>query len=91
MAHKKGQGTSRNGRDSHSKRLGVKRFAGQNVTSGSILVRQRGTRFHPGKNVGRGKDDTLFATIDGIVRFRNRGRKGRMIEVHPPEAVQASI
>lgn len=87
MAHKKGQGTSRNGRDSRSKRLGVKRFAGQVVTSGSILVRQRGTRFHPGKNVGRGKDDTLFATIDGIVRFRNRGRKGRMIEVHPAEAV----
>ncbi len=87
MAHKKGQGTSRNGRDSQSKRLGVKRFAGQIVSSGSILVRQRGTRFHPGKNVGRGKDDTLFATIDGIVKFRDRGRKGRMIEVHPAEAV----
>lgn len=86
MAHKKGQGTSRNGRDSQSKRLGVKRFAGQVVTSGSILVRQRGTRFHPGKNVGRGKDDTLFATIDGIVKFRDRGRRGRMIEVHPAEA-----
>lgn len=83
MAHKKGQGTSRNGRDSQSKRLGVKRFAGQLVTSGSILVRQRGTRFHPGKNVGRGRDDTLFATVDGIVEFRNRGRKGRMIQVHP--------
>ena len=83
MAHKKGQGTSRNGRDSHSKRLGVKRFAGQFVTGGSILVRQRGTRFHPGLNVGRGKDDTLFAKIDGIVAFRNRGRKGRMISVHP--------
>ena len=83
MAHKKGQGTSRNGRDSNAKRLGVKRFAGQTVTSGSILVRQRGTRFHPGLNVGRGKDDTLFAKIDGIVEFRNRGRKGRMISVHP--------
>lgn len=86
MAHKKGQGTSRNGRDSHSKRLGVKRFAGQLVTGGSILVRQRGTRFHPGANVGRGKDDTLFAKIDGIVEFRNRGRKGRMISVNPAEA-----
>lgn len=83
MAHKKGQGTSRNGRDSNAKRLGVKRFAGQTVTSGSILVRQRGTRFHPGVNVGRGKDDTLFAKIDGVVEFRNRGRMGRMISVHP--------
>ena len=86
MAHKKGQGTSRNGRDSHSKRLGVKRFAGQLVTGGSILVRQRGTRFHPGANVGRGKDDTLFAKIDGIVEFRDRGHKGRMISVNPAEA-----
>ncbi len=86
MAHKKGQGTSRNGRDSHSKRLGVKRFAGQVVSSGSILVRQRGTRFHPGKNVGRGKDDTLFAKIDGIVQFHNRGQKGRSIHVLPAEA-----
>ena len=86
MAHKKGQGTSRNGRDSHSKRLGVKRFAGQTVTSGSILVRQRGTRFQPGLNVGRGKDDTLFAKIDGVVEFRNRGRKGRMISIHPAVA-----
>ena len=85
MAHKKGQGTSRNGRDSHSKRLGVKRFAGQVVTAGSILVRQRGTRFKPGVNVGRGKDDTLFAKIDGIVEVRNRGRMGRMISVHPVE------
>ncbi len=86
MAHKKGQGTSRNGRDSHSKRLGVKRFAGQTVTSGSILVRQRGTKFHPGLNVGRGKDDTLFAKIDGVVEFRDRGRMGRMISVHPAAA-----
>lgn len=82
MAHKKGQGTSRNGRDSHSKRLGVKRFAGQAVTAGSILVRQRGTKFKPGLNVGRGRDDTLFAKIDGFVEFRNRGRMGRMISVH---------
>lgn len=83
MAHKKGQGTSRNGRDSQSKRLGVKRFAGETVRGGSILVRQRGTRFHPGLNVGRGKDDTLFARTDGVVQFRDRGRKGRMISVHP--------
>ncbi len=86
MAHKKGQGTSRNGRDSHSKRLGVKRFAGQTVTAGSILVRQRGTRFHPGINVGRGKDDTLFAKVDGVVEFRDRGRKGRMISVQAAAA-----
>lgn len=83
MAHKKGQGTSRNGRDSAAKRLGVKRFAGQVVTGGSILVRQRGTRFRPGLNVGRGKDDTLFAKIDGVVEFRNRGQKGRFIHVNP--------
>ncbi len=86
MAHKKGQGTSRNGRDSQSKRLGVKRFAGETVTSGSILVRQRGTKFRPGLNVGRGRDDTLFAKIDGIVEFRDRGRLGRMISVHPDGA-----
>ncbi len=83
MAHKKGQGTSRNGRESEAKRLGVKRFAGQVVTGGSILVRQRGTRFQPGLNVGRGKDDTLFAKIDGVVEFRNRGQKGRVIHVNP--------
>ena len=76
MAHKKGGGSSRNGRDSHSKRLGVKKFAGQIVTAGSIIVRQRGTRIHPGDNVGRGSDDTLFAKIDGTVRFKARhGRK----------------
>lgn len=86
MAHKKGLGSSRNGRDSHSKRLGVKRFAGQLVTGGSILVRQRGTPFKPGENVGRGKDDTLFAKIDGIVAFRNRGRHGRFIDVNPVQA-----
>ncbi len=87
MAHKKGQGTSRNGRESDSKRLGVKRFAGQTVTGGSILVRQRGTRFRPGVNVGRGKDDTLFAKIDGIVEFRNRGQMGREIHVNPVPTV----
>jgi large subunit ribosomal protein L27 len=81
MAHKKGQGSSRNGRDSNAQRLGVKRFAGQDVKGGSILVRQRGTRFLPGDNVGRGKDDTLFAKVGGVVRFRERGRQGRIISV----------
>jgi large subunit ribosomal protein L27 len=83
MAHKKGQGSSRNGRDSNSQRLGVKRFGGQLVTGGSILVRQRGTRFFPGDNVGRGKDDTLYARVAGVVRFRDRGRQGRIISVDP--------
>jgi large subunit ribosomal protein L27 len=73
MAHKKGVGSSRNGRDSNPQMLGVKRFAGQFVTGGSILVRQRGTRFKPGLNVGRGSDDTLFAKLDGVVRFERRG------------------
>lgn len=79
MAHKKGMGSSRNGRDSHSQRLGVKRFAGQTVTAGSILIRQRGTRFFPGLNVGMGKDHTLFAKIAGIVTFN----KPRMVSVLP--------
>jgi large subunit ribosomal protein L27 len=83
MAHKKGQGSSRNGRDSNSQRLGVKRFAGQIVTGGSILVRQRGTKFFPGENVGRGKDDTLFAKIAGVVRYRDRGRMGNEISIEP--------
>ncbi len=83
MAHKKAGGSSRNGRESHSKRLGVKRFAGQLVHGGSILVRQRGTPIKPGKNVGRGKDDTLFAFIDGRVQFENRGRMGRFVRVDP--------
>ena len=73
MAHKKAGGSSRNGRDSISKRLGVKRYAGQVVLAGNILIRQRGTKFHPGKNVGRGKDDTLFATSDGVVEFSVKG------------------
>jgi large subunit ribosomal protein L27 len=81
MAHKKGLGSTKNGRDSKSKRLGVKRFAGQVVTAGSILVRQRGTHFHPGENVGRGGDDTLFAKIDGQVEF-TKGLK-RQVHVHP--------
>lgn len=76
MAHKKGGGSSKNGRDSNAQRLGVKRFGGQLVSAGSILIRQRGTRIHPGENVGRGKDDTLFAKIDGTVRYHeNRGKK----------------
>jgi large subunit ribosomal protein L27 len=85
MAHKKGVGSSRNGRDSTAQRLGVKRFGGQFVSGGSILVRQRGTRFKPGTNVGIGSDDTLFAKIDGVVRFEDRGRKGRFISVYPAE------
>ena len=78
MAHKKGMGSSRNGRDSASQRLGIKRFGGQVVRAGSILVRQRGTKFHPGRNVGRGSDDTLFAKADGYVDF-TRGRRGRSL------------
>jgi large subunit ribosomal protein L27 len=85
MAHKKGQGSTRNGRDSQSKRLGVKRFGGQFVTGGSILVRQRGTRYFPGNNVGRGGDDTLFTKIDGYVKFENKGRKGKFISVYPTQ------
>ena len=83
MAHKKGQGSSRNGRDSNPKNLGVKRYGGQQVTGGTILVRQRGTRFFPGDNVGRGKDDTLFAKQDGVVEFRRRGRRGTFVSVLP--------
>lgn len=83
MAHKKGMGSSRNGRDSKSKRLGIKRFAGQFVTAGSVLVRQRGTKVKPGTNVGRGRDDTLFALIDGVVAWERRGRDSRQVSVHP--------
>jgi len=83
MAHKKGLGSSKNGRDSNAQRLGVKAFGGQVVTGGSILVRQRGTRFKPGVNVGLGKDDTLFAKVPGIVQFRDRGRMGKFIRIEP--------
>lgn len=86
MAHKKGQGSSRNGRDSQPKMLGVKRFDGQFVTGGSILVRQRGTRFFAGQNVGMGRDHTLFAKIDGVVKFADRGREGRYISIVPEQA-----
>lgn len=81
MAHKKGVGSSKNGRDSQSKRLGVKRFDGQLVPAGNILVRQRGSKFKPGLNVGQGKDFTLFALRTGVVRFENKGHKGRFINV----------
>ena len=81
MAHKKGLGSSKNGRDSNAQRLGVKAFAGQFVSGGSILVRQRGTRYHPGDNVGIGKDDTLFARVPGTVEFRDRGRFGKFISI----------
>jgi len=85
MAHKKAGGSSRNGRDSNAQRLGVKRFAGELVHGGSILIRQRGTPIKAGKNVGRGKDDTLFALITGRVQFEHRGRMGRFVRVDPVE------
>lgn len=81
MAHKKGQGSSRNGRDSNPQHLGVKAYGGQQVTGGTIIVRQRGTVFFPGLNVGRGKDDTLFAKIDGVVKFQDRGRRGKFVHI----------
>ncbi len=89
MAHKKGGGSSVNGRDSHGQRLGIKRFGGQFVTGGSILIRQRGTRFKAGKNVGRAKDDSLFARIDGVVRFEDKGGLGRFISVLPSAEASA--
>ena len=88
MAHKKGQGSSRNGRDSQPKMLGVKRFAGEFVTGGSILVRQRGTKFYPGINVGIGRDHTLFAKIDGIVNFADKGERGRFVSITPVVAAE---
>ena len=86
MAHKKGQGSSRNGRDSNSQRLGVKAFGGQLVHGGTILVRQRGTRIKPGRNVGRGGDDTLFAEITGVVEYRDRGQMGHFVSIVPAPA-----
>ena len=85
MAHKKGLGSSKNGRDSNSQRLGVKAFGGQLVSGGSIIVRQRGTRIKPGENVGLGKDDTLFAKVGGIIEFRDRGRHGKFVSIKPAE------
>lgn len=86
MAHKKGLGSSRNGRDSNSQRLGVKRFDGQFVPGGSILVRQRGTKLKPGENVGLGKDDTLYAKVSGVVRFEDKGSMGRFVSILVPSA-----
>ena len=84
MAHKKGVGSSRNGRDSNAKRLGVKRYGGEQIRAGGIIVRQRGTKFHPGRNVGRGGDDTLFATTDGVVTFERRANR-QQVSVYPVE------
>ncbi len=83
MAHKKGGGSTRNGRDSESKRLGVKRYGGETVLGGSILVRQRGTKVHPGNNVGRGGDDTLFAKVTGVVKFERLDKKRKKVSVYP--------
>ena len=85
MAHKKGLGSSKNGRDSNAQRLGVKAFGGQAVPGGTIIVRQRGTKLKPGLNVGRGKDDTLFAKVSGVVKFQNRGQHGRFVSIEPAE------
>ena len=86
FAHKKGVGSTKNGRDSESKRLGVKRADGQQVVAGNILVRQRGTKIHPGQNVGIGSDDTLYALVDGVVRFERKGRDKKQASVYPVEA-----
>ncbi|WP_414550517.1 50S ribosomal protein L27 [Anabaena sp. CCY 0017] len=86
MAHKKGTGSTRNGRDSNAQRLGVKRFGGQNVIAGNILVRQRGTKVHPGNNVGIGSDDTLFALVDGVVTFERKGKSRKKVSVYPVAA-----
>ena len=83
MAHKKGQGSSRNGRDSNSQRLGVKAYGGQTVRGGTIIIRQHGTRWKPGRNVGLGKDHTLFALVDGVVRFESKGSRGQLVSVLP--------
>ena len=89
MAHKKGQGSSRNGRDSNGQRRGVKRFGGQQVRAGNILVRQVGNRFFPGRGVGQGNDFTLFALVDGVVKFEDKGRQGKFISVYPAQAAAA--
>jgi len=86
MAHKKGQGSSRNGRDSNPKYLGVKSAGGQEIRAGTIIIRQRGTRVHPGKNVGMGRDHTLFALIDGVVTFERQGRDRKRVSVYSPPA-----
>jgi large subunit ribosomal protein L27 len=83
MAHKKGVGSSRNGRDSNAQFLGVKRYGGEVVTAGNIIIRQRGTKVHPGRNVGKGRDDTLFALVDGVVTFERKDRKRQQVSVYP--------
>lgn len=83
MAHKKGVGSSRNGRDSNPQYLGVKRYGGEIVTAGNIIIRQRGTKVHPGRNVGKGRDDTLFALVDGVVTFERKDRKRQQVSVYP--------
>ena len=88
MSHKKGVGSSRNGRDSNAKRLGLKKFGGQPVRGGNILARQRGTKWKPGNNVGIGRDDTLFSLIDGIVKFENKGRRGKFVSVYVKGAAE---
>jgi large subunit ribosomal protein L27 len=90
MAHKKGGGSSTNGRDSHGQRLGVKRFGGQLVNAGTILIRQRGAKHRAGENVGKGKDDTLYALVTGYVKFTDRGKHGRYISVAPHEHIEAA-
>lgn len=90
MAHKKGVGSSRNGRDSESKRLGIKKFGGELVRAGNILVRQRGTKFHPGSNVGIGRDHTIFAVIDGRVKFERKDRERQKISVYPEAVLSAA-
>jgi large subunit ribosomal protein L27 len=89
MAHKKGTGSTRNGRDSNAQRLGVKRFGGQVVRAGNILIRQRGTKFHPGNGVGIGSDDTLFALVDGVVTFERKGKTRKKVSVYPAVAAEA--
>jgi len=89
MAHKKGGGSSTNGRDSHGQRLGVKRFGGEFVNAGTILIRQRGTKHQAGVNVGQGKDDTLYALVTGIVQFQDKGRSGRFISVQPADQAKS--
>ena len=86
MAHKKGTGSTRNGRDSNSKRLGVKKYGGQDVTTGNVIIRQRGTKYHAGENVGRGGDDTLFALADGVVTFERKGKNRKKVSVYPATA-----
>lgn len=91
MAHKKGTGSTRNGRDSNAQRLGVKRFGGEVVKAGNILVRQRGFKFHPGNNVGVGRDDTLFALVDGVVTFERKGKSRKKISIYPAPAPEPAV